>query len=191
MGGVFHVCEIEEIGVVAELEACLGAFVCAVEARDGLDIAFAKNDGGADRAGEDWGAGVVVGARLAVSGEDEGFCDAFGFRVGFALGGGAEDGVCFVGVNEWSEGVVDDGGGGGVDEGFDGWGCRGAGEEVTGSVNVYFFVEVCRGVEVHDWGGGVDNYLGVYRVENRGYRGFRGDVAVVIGYTFKAISCCV
>ena len=189
VGGVFNVREIEEVGVVTELEACLGAFVSAVEAGDGLDVAFAEEDGGTDGAGEDWGAGVVVGAGLAVGGEDEAFCDAFGFGVEFALGGGTEDGVCFVGVDEGGEGVVDDGGGGGVDEGFDGWGCGGAGEEVAGSVDVYFFVEVRRGVEVDGWGGGVDDDLGFHRVENGGYGGFGGDVAGVVGYTFKAISC--
>lgn len=76
-------------------------------------VALADDAGGADGAGEEV---VVCGG--AVGGDDERFGDGFGFAVVFN-GIWDDEGVGLGGGDKVRDGVVDDGGGGRVDEGFD------------------------------------------------------------------------
>ena len=71
VGDVANVGEIEEVGVVAELESVFASDIGVVDIGHVLRIAFAEDACGAEGEGEEFGGG-------AVGGYDEGFC--FGLR---------------------------------------------------------------------------------------------------------------
>merc|ERR1711977_237610 len=113
VGDVADLGEVEEVLVRADLDFGLPAVVGGQARREQLHVAFAEHGRGPDGGGEEFG---VRGG--AVGGEDVEFGLGFGGGVVFRLVGAHDQRVGFVGVDEVGDGVVDDGGGAGVDEGF-------------------------------------------------------------------------
>lgn len=58
VGDVADVCEVEEVGVVAELDVGFVGLVGFYEAVEGLDVAFAEDAGGTEGRGEEFGGAV-------------------------------------------------------------------------------------------------------------------------------------
>ena len=132
---------VEEVVALAELEVKLPV---GSDRGGGYDatgkaavVALADDAGGADGSCEE-----VVIFFAAVGGEDNRLGASFGFGVEFDWVGD-DEGVVLIRVDEVGDRVVDDGGGGGVDEGFAGTvpgavNSCGNFEEGACAVDVYF-----------------------------------------------------
>lgn len=164
--GVVDVCEVEEVVVVVYLEVVFVIVVGVEEVGKCLDVVFIEEIGWVNGVGNEFGVVGVVGVK------DDFFGGGFGFGVVFDLGVVVDDWLVFVGIVEVVFYVVDDIGGGGVDESFD------VGFVVSVNyrlciIDIDFFEEffllfnfVVNGM-VSLWGGSVNDYVWVDFIKDR------------------------
>lgn len=182
VGDVADVGKVKDVVVVAELHLALAGAVGVEQAGEGLDVALAKDAGGADRRGEQGGRGLG-----AVGLCDELLGGGLGLGVVLKLLRGADDGPALVGVVEVRLEVADDARGRGVDEGLD-VGVPAGVNDGARAVDVDAAKELLlHGIVAGDGRGRVDDDVGPDLVKEGGEPVGVGNVALVVGGVGAAV----